>query len=154
SHAPLPPAGSPLQAWQSHDLLARDTHARDQRHDVRRQRREAREPVANLDAFAQELPRLFVAAARDALGHARSHCALEVPVLEVAGERPQRVLRGATTSQSAGGPVRVARRRSRPSPGAQTVGPLALRAGIVAGSGTPLAAPHATWVVAHWPPKE
>ena len=85
-----------MQALQSHDLLSSDTHAMDQLHDFLRQRREAREPVENLDAFAQELHRLFVAAEREALGHELSRFDLDVPVLEVAGERHHRVLRCAT----------------------------------------------------------
>jgi hypothetical protein len=100
------------------------------------------------------LHRLFVAAEREALGHELSHFALDVPVLEVAGERHHRVLRCETTSQSAVGPVRVERSLYRPSQGGQTVCPLDLRAGIVEGSWTPLAAKHATWVVAHLTPKE
>ena len=47
-----------MQALQSHDLLSSDTHAMDQLHDFLRQRREAREPVENLDAFEQELRHL------------------------------------------------------------------------------------------------
>jgi hypothetical protein len=143
-----------MQALQNHELLSSDTHAMDQLHDFLRQRREAREPVENLDAFEQELHRLFVAAEREALGHELSRFDLDVPVLEVAGERHHRVLRCETTYQSAVGPVRVERSLYRPSQGGQTVCPLDLRAGIVEGSWTPLAAKQATWVVAHLTPKE
>ena len=89
----LPQRGAPRQAWQSHDLMSSDTHAMDQLQDFLRQRREAREPVEDLDAFAQELPRLFVAAEREALGHALARFALDVPAIEVEGERYHRVLR-------------------------------------------------------------
>jgi len=57
-----------MPALQNCDLLSRDTHPMDQLHDFLRQRREAHEPVADLDAFAQELHRLFVAAEREAFG--------------------------------------------------------------------------------------
>jgi len=86
-----------MQALQSRDLLSRDTHAMDQRQDFLRQRRDAHEPVEDLNAFAQELHRLFVAAEREALGQELSRFALDVPTIEVAGERSQRVLRCATT---------------------------------------------------------
>jgi hypothetical protein len=61
------------------------------------QRREAHEPVQDLEAFAQELHRLFVAAEREALSQELSRFDLDVPVVEVDGERCQRVLRCATT---------------------------------------------------------
>jgi len=50
--------------------------------------------------------------------------------------------------------VRVERSLYRPSQGGHTVCPLELRAGIIEGSWTPLAAKQATWVVAHLTPKE
>jgi hypothetical protein len=74
-----------------------------------RQRREAREPVENLDAFEQELHRLFVAAEREALGHELARFDLDVPAIEVDGERYHRVLRCATPYTRAVGPVRVER---------------------------------------------
>jgi hypothetical protein len=143
-----------MQAWQSHDLMSSDTHAMDQLHDFLRQRREAREPVEDLDAFEQELHRLFVAAEREALGHELSRFDLDVPVVEVEGERHHRVLRCATTYNSAAGPVRVERSLYRPAQGGHAVCPLELRAGIIEGAWTPLAAKQATWVVAHLTPQE
>ena len=80
-----------MQALQTCDLLSSDTHAMDQLHDFLRQRREAREPVADLTAFEQELHRLFVAAEREALGHELTRFDLDVPALDVDGERDQRV---------------------------------------------------------------
>ena len=150
----LPQRGAPRQAWQSHDLMSSDTHAMDQLQDLLRQRREAREPVEELDAFAQELPRLFVAAERAALGHALARFALDVPAIEVEGERYHRVLRCATTYNSAAGPVRVERSLYRSPQGRHAVWPLELRTGLIEGSWTPLAAKQATWVVAHLTPKE
>src|SRR5918912_2798357 len=143
-----------MQALQNRTRLSSDTHAMDQLQDFLRQRREAREPVEDLTAFEQELHRLFVAAEREALGHELARFDLDVPVIEVEGERHHRVLRCATTYQSAAGPVRVERSLYRPSQGGQTVCPLDLRAGIVEGSWTPLAAKQATWVVAHLTPQE
>jgi hypothetical protein len=143
-----------MQALQTGDFLSSDTYAMDQLHDFLRQRREAREPVADLSAFEQELHRLFVAAEREALGHELARFALDVPVIEVEGERCHRVLRCETTYTSAVGPVRVARSLYRHPQGGHAVCPLELRAGIIEGSWTPLAAKQATWVVAHLTPKE
>jgi hypothetical protein len=143
-----------MQAWQSDDLMSSDTHAMDQLQDFLRQRREAREPVENFDVFEQELHRLFVAAEREALGHALSRFDLDVPAVEVDGERYHRVLRCATTYTSAAGPVRVARSLYRHPHGGHAVCPLELRAGLIEGAWTPWAAKHATWVVAHLTPKE
>ena len=130
-----------MQAWQSHDLMSSDTRAMDQLQDFLRQRREAREPVANLDAFTQELHRLFVAAEREALGHALSCFDLDVPVVEVDGERHHRVLRCETTYNSAAG--RGCGRSLPPAPWASgTRRPDALPALV-----RPCAAYCSTWVV-------
>ena len=143
-----------MQALQSRDLLSSDTHAMDQLQDFLRQRRDAHEPVADLDAFEQELHRLFVAAEREALGQELSRFDLDVPTIEVAGERYHRVLRCETTYNSAVGPVRVERSLYRRPHGDHALCPLELRAGIIEGYWTPLVAKQATWVVAHLTPKE
>jgi hypothetical protein len=143
-----------MQALQNHDLLSSDTHAMDQLQDFLRQRRAAHEPVEELHTFEQELHRLFVAAEREALSHELARFDLDVPAVEVEGERYHRVLRCATTYTSAVGPVRVERSLYRCAPGAQAVCPLELRAGIIEGAWTPWAAQQATWVVAHLTPKE
>jgi len=126
-----------MHALQNRDLLSSDTNAMDQRHALLRQRREAHEPLENLDAFAPALHRLFVTAEREALSQALSRVDLDVPGVEVDGERDHRVLRCATTSPSAVGPVRVARSLYRPPQGGPTLCPLALRAGIIEGAWTP-----------------
>src|SRR2546423_11428329 len=146
--------GAPMQALQSRALLSSETSAMDHLQDFLRQRREAREPVQDFDAFEQELHQLFVAAEREALGHALARFDLDVPAIEVDGERYHRVLRCATTYNSAAGPVRVARSLYRPPHGGHAVCPLELRAGIIEGAWTPLAAKQATWVVAHLTPQE
>ena len=144
-----------MPALQSQDLVSSDTHAMDQLQDFLRQRRAAHEPVKALETFEQELHRLFVAAEREALGHALARFDLAVPALDVDGERYHRVLRCATTSSSAAGPVRVERSLYRPGHGGgRAVCPLDLRAGIIEGAWTPWAAKQATWVVAHLTPQE
>jgi hypothetical protein len=98
-----------MQALQNRACLSSETSAMDQLQAFLRQRREAHAPVENRDAGEQELHRLFVAAEREALRHALARFDLDVPVVAVDGERYQQVLRCATTSTSAAGPVRVER---------------------------------------------
>src|SRR2546423_13648 len=144
--------GAPMQALQSRALLSSETSAMDHLQDFLRQRREAREPVQDFDAFEQELHQLFVAAEREALGHALARFDLDVPAIEVDGERYHRVLRCTTTYNSAAGPVRVERSLYRSPQGGHAVCPLELRTGLIEGSWTPLAAKQAVWVVAHLTP--
>jgi len=143
-----------MQALQSQALLSSDTHAMDQLQDFLCQRGDARTPVADFDAFAQALQWLFVAAEREALGQALSRFALDVPEREVEGERCHRVLRCTTTYTSAAGPVRVTRSLYRHPHRSHAVCPLELRAGMIEGAWTPLAAKPATWMVAHLTPQE
>ena len=144
-----------MQALQSCALLSSDTNAMDQLQDFLRQRRQAPEPVENLETCEQELHRLFVAAEREALSHELGRFDLDVPTIEVEGERYHRVLRCETTYNSAVGPVRVERSLYRQNhDGGHAVCPLELRAGIIEGYWTPLAAKQATWVVAHLTPQE
>src|SRR3989442_2287280 len=98
--------GAPMQALQNRDLLSSDTHAMDQLQDFLRQRRAAHEPVEDLEALEQELHRLFVAAEREALGHELARFDLDVPALEVEGERYHHVLRWDTTYSRRPGPDR------------------------------------------------
>src|SRR2546421_6629711 len=121
-----------MQALQNRDLLSSDTHAMDQLQDFLRQRRDAPAPVEDLDAFEQELHRFFVAAEREALGQELARLDLDVPTLEIAGERYHRVLRCATTYTSAVGPVRVERSLYRQGHDGGRAGcPLDLRAGVI-----------------------
>ena len=132
-----------MQALQNYDLLSSDTRAMDQLHAFLRQRRAAPAPVEALDAFEQELHRLFVAAEREALSYELARFDLDVPVVEGDGKRCSGVSRCATTYTSAVGPVRVTRSLYRHPQGGHAVCPLELRAGIIEGSWTPLAAKQA-----------
>ena len=59
--------------------------------DFLQQRRAAHEPVEDRNTFAQEVQRLLVAAEREALRHALAGFDLDVPAVEVQGERDHRV---------------------------------------------------------------
>lgn len=143
-----------MQALQSHDLLSSDSDTMDQLHDFLRRRRESSDPVEDFEDFEQQLHRLFVAAEREALGHELARFDLDVPQVDVDGERYNRVLRCETTYNSAAGPVRVERSLYRSPGGGRAICPLELGAGIVEGYWTSLAAKQATWAVSHLTPQE
>jgi hypothetical protein len=145
---------APMQALQSPDLLSSDSHAMDQLHGFLRRRRETCEPIEDLERFEQDLHRLFVAAEREALGHELARFDRDVPQVAIEGKRYDRVLRCETTYNSAAGPVRVARSLYRSSRGGRALCPLELRAGMIEGYWTPLAAKQAAWAVSHLTPKE
>jgi hypothetical protein len=144
-----------MQASQTCDPLSTDTSAMTRLHHFLRQRQAACEPVADLAAFERDLHARFVAAEREALSRELARFDVDVPAIEVEGQRYHRVLRCAQTYCSAAGPVRVERTLYRPwQGGARALCPLELRAGLLEGYWTPLAAKQATWVVAHLTPQE
>jgi hypothetical protein len=80
---------------------------------------------------------------------------VDLPAVTIEGELYRRVVRCEETYTSAAGPVRVMRSLYRRlGEGERTLCPLELRAGIVEGRWTPLAARQATFVVAHLTPQE
>ena len=79
---------------------------------------------------------------------------VDVPTVVIAGAEYRRVVRCEQTYASAAGPIRVERTLYRTHTGEQALCPLELRAGIVEGQWTPLAARQACWVVTHLTPQE
>ena len=144
-----------MQALQTCEPLSSDTSAMARLYDFLRQRQAAQEPVADLETFEQQLHALFVAAEREAMGEELARFDVDVPTIEVKGQRYYRVLRCAQTYSSAAGPVRVERTLYRARLGDErALCPLELRAGLIEGYWTPLAAKQATWSVAHLTPQE
>jgi hypothetical protein len=144
-----------MQALQTCAAVSTDTSAFAQLHDFLAERQAAREPVADLETFEQQLHALFVAAEREALGEELARFDVDVPTIEVDGQRYHRVLRCAQTYCSASGPVRAHRTLYRVRLGDErALCPLELRAGLLEGYWTPLAAKQATWLVAHLTPQE
>lgn len=143
-----------MPALQNPSFLSSDSSAMDQLHDFLCRRRQAAEPLEDFDQIEQELHRLFVAAEREALGRELSRFDLDVPQVEIDGERYDQVLRCETTYNSAVGPVRVERSLYRHPSGGRAVCPLELNAGMIEGYWTPLAAKQASWAVAHLTPQE
>lgn len=112
-------------------------------------------PIQDLEAFEREVHARFVAAEREVLGEELARLDIDRPTVEVGGLVHRQVERCEETYFSASGPVRVERSLySTRAPGERAICPLELRAGIVEGRWTPLAAKQAVWVVAHLTPGE
>jgi hypothetical protein len=143
-----------MQALQSPRFVSSDSTAMDHLHDFLHRRRQAAEPLEAFEQIEQDLHRLFVAAEREAIGRELARFDLDVPWVEIHGERYDQVLRCETTYNSAVGPVRVERSLYRHPSGGHALCPLELNAGMIEGYWTPLAAKQASWAVAHLTPKE
>jgi hypothetical protein len=119
------------------------------------QRREAHRPVADLEAFERELHRLFTAAEAEVVGEELERFDLDAPEILIDGVRHRRVLRCPQTYLTASGPVSVERSLySTRQDEERAACPLELRAGVVEGFWTPLAAKQAVWAVTHLVPRE
>jgi len=119
------------------------------------QRRSAIKPVEDLEAFERELRALFAAAECEAVAEEIARFDVNAPVVLIEGVPHRQVLRCQETYFAAAGPVRVERSLySTRQEGERAVCPMELRAGLVEGRWTPLAARQAAWVVAHLTPQE
>jgi hypothetical protein len=115
----------------------------------------ARGPVDDLEAFEARMHAMFAAAEAEALGEELARFDLDVPVIEIAGVAHRQVLRCEETYFGSAGPIRVERSLySTRQPEERAVCPLELRAGLVDGRWTPLAAQQAAFAVAHLTPQE
>jgi hypothetical protein len=107
----------------------------------------------DFERFEQEVHALFAAAEREVLGEGLTGLDVDLPFVVINGQRHHRVLRSTETYLSAAGPVTVERTLYRSGQGRAVV-PLELRASIVEGHWTPLAARQAAFLVAHLTPQE
>jgi hypothetical protein len=119
------------------------------------ERRSTREPVANLEAFEKQMHKMFAAAEAEAFGEELARFDIDAPVVVIDGVPHHQVLRCAETYFVSSGPVRVERSLySTRQPGDRAVCPLELRAGMIDGRWSPLAAQQAAFAVAHLTPQE
>ena len=118
-------------------------------------RRSRRGPVESLEAFEIELHQMFAAAEAEALGQELARFDIDSPVVAIDGIPHRRILRCESTYLASSGPVRILRSLySTRHDGERAVCPMELRAGIVEGYWTPLAAKQGAWAVAHLTPHE
>jgi hypothetical protein len=118
-------------------------------------RRRAKEPVEDLEQLEAELHALFAAAEAEAVADELARFDVDLPCVEIDGLSHRRVLRCEETYMTAAGPVRVMRTLySTRHDGERAIPAMEVRAGVIGGFWTPLAAKQATWVVAHLTPQE
>jgi hypothetical protein len=119
------------------------------------ERRSAAGPPEDIEAFERHLHEMSCAVEREILGEELAKFDIDVPVVLVDGVAHRQVLRCEETYFGGAGPIRVMRSLySDRSNGERSICPLELRAGLVEGRWTPLAAKQACWVTAHLTPGE
>ena len=109
--------------------------------------------VEDFERFEREVHALFVTAEREVLGDGLSRLDVDLPSVVIDGRVHHRILRGTETYTSAAGPVTVQRTLYRVGK-ERAVVPLELRAGIIAGHWTALAARQGAFLVAHLTPQD
>jgi hypothetical protein len=138
----------------SHNLAVADEPALAQLRRFLETHRSAK-PVEDFEKFEQDLHALCARVEQEAAAEELARLDIDIPAIKVDGVIHRRVLRCAETYCGAAGPLRVTRSLySTRADGERAVSPMELRAGIVEGRWTPLAAKQATWVVAHMTPQE
>jgi len=139
NRAPMP---SPHRAWD--DLV-----------EFLATRRRSPKPISDWEDFERELHSRFAAAEAEAMGQELQRLDIDAPAVEIEGVVHRQVLRCEQTYLTCAGEVRLTRSLySTRHPGERAVCPMELRAGLVEGRYSPLAAKQATWVVAHLVPQE
>jgi len=120
-----------------------------------RDRETSKSAVADFETFEREARRRFAAAEAEFVAEELARLDADVPALDIDGVPHRRVLRCSQTYMTAAGSVGIERTLySSRQDGARAVCPMELRAGVVEGYFTPLAAQNAAWTVAHLTPGE
>ena len=107
----------------------------------------------DFERYEREAHQLFAAAEQAVLAAELERLDVDQPEVSIEGRRHRRVLRATETYTSAVGPITVKRTLYRAGT-APAVVPLELRAGIIGGHWTPLAAHQGSFLVAHLTPRE
>ena len=142
-HVPCVPASAEARAARALERLCEQVDA-------------FRTPPLAGDSFERverELHERFVEAEREVLGELLESLDVDVPSVQIGERRYHRVLESTETYTTGVGAVKVRRTLYRHGREAAVV-PMELRAGIVGGHWTPLAARQASCVVAQMTPKE
>jgi len=117
-------------------------------------RRGSGERADHFETFERELRELFSLAQAEVIGEELARQDLDVPVVLVDGVAHRRVLRCPSTYVTASGEVEVTRTLYRRAGDETSICPMELRAGIVTGRYTPLAAHLGGWAMAHLTSRE
>lgn len=112
-------------------------------------------PDGSLELFERELHDLIMALERDLVADELARYDVDAMLVEVGGVIYRRVGTGTETYTSAAGAITVPRGLFRPDKGGgETICPMEMRAGIVEGCWTPMAARQMALFVAHLTPAE
>jgi hypothetical protein len=114
-----------------------------------------REPKETFEAFEGRLHRQLQEVERELLAEDLGRADVDAEGILVEGTAYRRVLRAEEVYMTAAGPVRVERTlyKDRTDEGERALVPMELKAGIVGGFWTPLAARQAAWVVSQMSPQ-
>ena len=137
SHASSVPATSPALADLHAFLAARELAPLD----------------GDFAAFEADLRTHIMAVEREATARELARYDLDIPEVIVDGVTYTRAYRGPASYQSASGTVSVERSLFRAAPEERCICPMELRAGLIEGRWTPMAAEQAVFTVAHLPPR-
>jgi hypothetical protein len=143
-----------MRVLHADDVVVTPESALDRLQAFLTQRRGSREPVSDIEQFERELHGYFAAAESEVLAAELARFDVDLPAVTIEGEVYRRVVRCEETYVSAAGSMRVMRSLYRSRGEARTLCPMELRAGMVEGRWTPLAARQAAFVVAHLTPQE
>lgn len=122
---------------------------------IDQRRRSGYEDDGGFEAFEREVRTRFSEAEREFIGEELARLDVTLPEVVIDGVRHRRVVSGTAEYMTAAGPVSVLRHRYRAvGTNGQSECPLELRAGIVEGFFTPLAARLGLWAVTHLTPAE
>ncbi len=143
-----------MRVLHAEDVVVTPESAFDHRQAFLTQRRGSREPVSDIEEFERELHGYFAAAESEVLAGELARFDGDLPAVTIEGKVYRRVVRCEESYVSAVGPVRLMRSLYRSGGGTRTLCPMELRAGMVEGRWTPLAARQAAFVVAHLTPQE
>lgn len=114
-----------------------------------------RQPKETFEAFEERLHRQLQEVERDLLAEDLGRADVDADGIMVEGTAYRRVLRAKETYMTAAGPVRVERTlyKDRADEAERALVPMELKAGIVGGFWTPMAARQAGWVVSQMSPQ-
>lgn len=150
--------GCPMPSYQNPlpvSSTRRTDDALDRVRTLLAERRRADAPVESIEEFERVSRALVMDLEREIVAEELGRLDVDVPEVTIDGVEHRRVGRWAQSYVSAAGEMRVERTLYVPrGGGSDAVSPMELRAGIVEGTWTPLAARQATWAVAHLTPQE
>lgn len=147
--------GCPMTDSQVLGSSGKKTTALDELRVFMRERQAAKAAVTDFESFEREARRRFAAAEAEFVAEELARLDVDAPAVEVDGVPHRRVLRCSQTYMTAAGPASIERTLySTRQDGERAVCPMELRAGVVEGYFTPLAAQNAAWAVAHLTPGE